>query len=35
MARLARRIGDKRLPKIVRRFLKAGMMQGGVRHRTI
>jgi RNA-directed DNA polymerase len=30
MARLARRIGDKRLLRIVRRFLEAGMMQGGV-----
>lgn len=30
MSRLARRIGDKRLLKIVRRFLTAGMMQGGV-----
>ena len=30
MARLARRIGDKRLLKIVRRFLEAGMMQSGV-----
>ncbi|MGQ0673122.1 MAG: group II intron reverse transcriptase/maturase [Hyphomicrobium sp.] len=30
MARLARRIGDKRLLKIVRGFLNAGMMQGGV-----
>jgi RNA-directed DNA polymerase len=30
MARLARRIGDKRLPRIVRRFLQAGMMQSGV-----
>jgi RNA-directed DNA polymerase len=30
MARLARRIGDKRLLKIVRRFLEAGMMQDGV-----
>jgi RNA-directed DNA polymerase len=30
MARLARRIGDKRLLRIVRRFLQAGMMQGGV-----
>ena len=30
MSRLARRIGDKRLLKIVRRFLEAGMMQGGV-----
>ena len=29
MARLARRIGDKRLPRIVR-FLQAGMMQDGV-----
>lgn len=31
MARLARRIGDKRLLRIARRFLEAGMMQGGVR----
>jgi len=30
MARLARRIGDKRLLRIIRRFLEAGMMQGGV-----
>lgn len=30
MARLARRIGDKRLLSIVRRFLEAGMMQAGV-----
>ena len=30
MSRLARRIGDKRLLRIVRRFLQAGMMQGGV-----
>lgn len=30
MVRLARRIGDKRLLKIVRRFLQAGMMQAGV-----
>ena len=30
MARLARRIGDKRLLRIVRRFLQAGMMQEGV-----
>ena len=30
MARLARRIGDKRLLKIIRRFLEAGMMQDGV-----
>lgn len=30
MARLARRIGDKRLLRVVRRFLEAGMMQGGV-----
>jgi RNA-directed DNA polymerase len=30
MARLARHIGDKRLLKIVRRFLEAGMMQNGV-----
>lgn len=31
MARLARRIGDKRLLRIVRRFLEAGLMQDGVR----
>src|SRR5438876_292745 len=30
MSRLARRVGDKRLLKIVRRFLEAGMMQDGV-----
>lgn len=30
MARLARRIDDKRLLKIIRRFLEAGMMQDGV-----
>jgi len=30
MSRLARRIGDKRLLRIVRRFLAAGMMQYGV-----
>jgi RNA-directed DNA polymerase len=30
MARLARHIGDKRLLKIIRRFLEAGMMQDGV-----
>jgi RNA-directed DNA polymerase len=30
MARLARRIGDKRRLRIVRRFLEAGMMQSGV-----
>ena len=30
MSRLARRTGDKRLLKIVRGFLNAGMMQGGV-----
>jgi RNA-directed DNA polymerase len=30
MARLARRIGDKRLLRIVRRFLQVGMMQTGV-----
>lgn len=30
MSRLARRIGDKRLLAIVRRFLEAGMMQEGV-----
>lgn len=30
MARLARRIGDKRLLRIVRGFLQAGMMQNGV-----
>jgi RNA-directed DNA polymerase len=30
MARLARRVEDKRLLKIIRRFLEAGMMQEGV-----
>jgi RNA-directed DNA polymerase len=30
MSRLARRIGDKRLLRIVRRFLQAGMMRDGV-----
>jgi RNA-directed DNA polymerase len=30
MARLARRIGDKRLLRIIRRFLQAGMMRNGV-----
>jgi RNA-directed DNA polymerase len=30
MSRLARRVGDKRLLKIIRRFLEAGLMQGGV-----
>src|SRR5690554_4756230 len=30
MARLARRIGDKRLLRIIRRFLEAGMMAEGV-----
>jgi RNA-directed DNA polymerase len=30
MARLARRVGDKRLLKIIRRFLEAGMMQDSV-----
>ncbi len=30
MARLARRIGDKRLLHIVHRFLQAGMMVNGV-----
>lgn len=31
MSRIARRIGDKRLLLIIRRFLQAGMMQDGVR----
>src|SRR5438445_12023736 len=30
MSRIARRIGDKRLLLIIRRFLEAGMMQDGV-----
>ncbi len=30
MSRLARRVADKRLLRIVRRFLEAGMMQNGV-----
>jgi RNA-directed DNA polymerase len=31
MARLARHVSDKRLLRIVRRFLEAGMMWNGVR----
>ena len=30
MSRVARRVGDKRLLRIVRRFLQAGLMQEGV-----
>ena len=30
MSRIARRIGDKRLLRIIRRFLRAGLMQDGV-----
>ena len=30
MARLARHVGDKRLLRIVRRFLEAGLMRNGV-----
>jgi len=30
MSRLARRIGDKRILKLIRRYLQAGMMEGGV-----
>lgn len=30
MARLARRIGDKRILKLIRRYLQAGIMEGGV-----
>jgi len=30
MSRLARRVGDKRLWRIIRRFLEAGMLQNGV-----
>jgi len=30
MSRIARRIGDKRLLRIIRRFLQAGLMQDGV-----
>jgi RNA-directed DNA polymerase len=33
MSRVARRIGDKRLLLIIRRFLQAGMMQDGADHR--
>jgi len=31
MSRLARRVGDKRLLRLIRRFLQAGMMAAGVR----
>jgi len=34
MSRLARKIGDKRLLKIIRRFLESGIMQDGVCVRT-
>ena len=30
MSRVARRIGDKRILRVIRRFLQAGMMEGGV-----
>ena len=30
MSRLARRVADKRLLRMVRRYLEAGMMQNGV-----
>ena len=30
MSRLARRIGDKRLLRIIRRYLETGMLQNGV-----
>ena len=30
MSRLARRIGDKRILKLIRRYLQVGMMEGGV-----
>jgi len=30
MSRLARRIKDKRIPKLIRRYLQAGIMEGGV-----
>ena len=30
MARVARKIADKRLPKLIRRYLQAGLMTGGV-----
>ncbi len=30
MARLARRVADRRLLRIIRRFLEAGLMQDGV-----
>ena len=33
MSRIARRIGDRRLLGIIRRFLQAGLMQDGVRRR--
>ena len=30
MARLARRVKDKRILRLIRRYLQAGMMEGGV-----
>jgi retron-type reverse transcriptase len=35
MARVARRVDDKRLLKLIRRYLEAGVMEGGLVHATI
>jgi RNA-directed DNA polymerase len=35
MARVARRVHDKRLLRLIRRYLKAGVMEGGLVHATI
>ena len=35
VSRLARRIGDKRLLKLIRRFLQAGLMQDGICHQRV
>ena len=35
MARIARRVHDKRLLKLVRRYLEAGVMEGGLVHATV
>ena len=35
MARVARRVHDKRLLKLIRRYLQAGVMEGGLLHATV